>query len=168
VSTYRTVESSIYADPKVKKLPSDGKFLFVYLLTNEMTDVTGLYHAPYVLISSQMGITEKRIKELLDLLQEQGLVLHDDETEVVWVISMLNYQLHSSKVLKSALARIRSLHSPDLILWFLLHYETEIKDIDSYEDMVAHYADMHIQKYGYVPVPVPFPGTDSVPEDRNN
>jgi hypothetical protein len=179
---YRTIESSTYADPKVKKLPSDGKFLFVYLVTNEMTDFSGIYHAPYVLIASQTGISEKHVKEMLDQLQELGLVLHDDESEVVWVVNMMKYQLHSSKMLKGALARLRSLHSLDLILGFLLHYRDELSSEYDYEDMVSKYQDIYIQKNGYaypesgicisgfsqkpgyVPVPVPVPVPTPVDE----
>jgi hypothetical protein len=189
---YRTLESSTYTDPKVKKLPSDGKFLFVYLITNEMTHITGLYHAPYVLVSSQTGIPLKRLKDLLDRLQELKLVLHDDESEVVWVVNMMKYQLHSSKILRPGLAHLRSLHAPELILGFLTAYGPELSTVDSYPKMLSKYQDMYIRKYGYAyadpeiyisgfsqkpgyvpvsvsvsvsgPVPVPVPG--SVKEEK--
>jgi hypothetical protein len=148
---YRTIESSIYADPKIKKLPSDGKFLFVYLLTNEMTDFTGLYHAPYILVASQTGISVKRLKDILDIYEDLGIALHDDEAETIWVVNMMKYQLRSHKTMKKVMHHLKGLHAPVLILQFLHYYRQDLEAYaEGYDEMLAKYTETCLTVYGYV------------------
>lgn len=119
---YRTIESSLWTDPKIKKLSPDGKLLFVYLITNTHTHVSGIYYLPMVTISHETGYPIDTLSEVVRELISEKLIKIDPELDVFWVINMFRYQGRGTKNLRSAKNQLESLHKSCLINDFLQAY----------------------------------------------
>lgn len=132
---YRTIESSIYDDPKVMSMPSLGKFLFVYLITNRHSHVSGIYYLPIPLVSIETGIKNTLLDTLLDTLSKLGFGSYDRKTQVVFVKNMFRYQGRGEKNFRAAANHLKTLHKSKLINEFLeLYPEVRRYGIDRVSD----------------------------------
>lgn len=120
---YRSIEAKFWTDPKIRELSPAHKLLFLYLITNGHSHVSGIYYMPKVLIQHETGISLSEIDKGIDTLSKLYLCLYDQDTEVVWVRHMLRYQHHGEKILLAVAIQLDSLHNCPLIRAFLDEYE---------------------------------------------
>lgn len=120
---FRTIETPIWSDPKIRKLNTDGKLLFIYLITNSHAHVGGIYYIPEVLIFLETGIKKKKLDTLWDTLSNLKLIYRDRVFDVVWVVNMLRYQGKGEKIQISVQKHLRTLHDTELIPRFIKHYK---------------------------------------------
>jgi hypothetical protein len=119
---YRSIETSTWKDPKVKKLDKDEKLLFLYLITNSYAHVSGIYYLSTDVMATESGLSRNRVFQVLTTLSGLGLVRYDQNLEVVWVVNMLRYQGKGSKNDRAAAKQLASFHKCSLINDFLGHY----------------------------------------------
>jgi len=120
---YRTIDASFWTDPKVRKLPPLGRLLFLYLITNPHTHVSGIYYLPRSTMLHETGMTEKQLDTLSDTLSSVGFCRFDPETETVWVKNMMRYQGTGEKNARSAMLHVtKDLHRSGLVAEFLNAY----------------------------------------------
>ncbi len=120
---YRTIDTAIWDDPKVKGLPPLGKLLFLYLITNRHAHVSGIYYISRHIISDESTLPEKQVDTLLDTLSKSGLIAWDRVSGgVVWVKKMLDRQGRGVKNAQSAARQLANLHNSPLIKDFLEFY----------------------------------------------
>ena len=120
---YRTIAASFWTDPKVKKLSPNDKLLFLYLITNPHTHVSGIYHLDLKYAATDLGYPMNTLSRSLDTLSSAGLCAYDESTEVIWVKKMMGYQGRGDKNVRSAAHHIREdLHHSVLIREFLTEY----------------------------------------------
>jgi hypothetical protein len=120
---YRTIETSTWTDPEIRKLSAHGKLLFVYLVTNDHTHVGGIYYIPPQLMAMETGIPIKAVNTLLDTLAGVGLIAWDTVSDVVWVRKMFDYQGKGERNAIGVANHLRTLHNCCLIPDFLRFYE---------------------------------------------
>lgn len=126
---YRTIDAAFWTDPKVRRLSSDARLLFLYLITNPHTHVSGIYYLSRGTIAHETGLTAKAVNTLSDTLSSAGFCGFDAESEVVWVKKMMKYQGRGEKNVRSAAHHIvEDLHHSTLIADFLDAYP-EVKAI---------------------------------------
>ena len=127
---YRTVETTIWTDPKVKALGAYPKFVFVYLLTNPHSHLCGLYYLPKMLIEHETGVSAEEIEEAFKRFHEVELAHYDEEQAVVWVVNMFEYQRQArgDKNMRSAGKHLMTMHETPLIADFLERY----REMDNY------------------------------------
>lgn len=119
---YRTIDARFWSDPKIRKLSAQAKLLFVYLITNSHTHVSGIYHLSSATMAYESGLKNPSLDTLCDTLSSAGLVRFDDENEVVWVKNMMRYQGKGEKNERSAAFHLNDLHNSLLIKDFLETY----------------------------------------------
>jgi hypothetical protein len=119
---YRTIDTAIWTDPKVRQLDAEGKLLFAYLITNSHAHVSGIYYIPNEIISLETSIKIRGIDTLWHTLSRLGLVRRDEERSVVWVVKMLDRQGKGEKMDGAASAQLKNLHNSPLIKDFLQFY----------------------------------------------
>jgi hypothetical protein len=128
---YRTVLASFWSDPEVKRLVraghKDAVYFALYLFTNEHTHVSGIYHLDLVQAERETGC--KGAAKLFAMLEDKrwgngkaGFAFYDEETETVWVRSMLRHQGRGAQNEKAAAKQLRTLHGSRLIAPFLETY----------------------------------------------
>lgn len=126
---YRTIDAAFWSDPKIRQLPSDGRLLLLYLITNPHTHVSGIYYLPKPSIAHETGLSLKVLDTLSNTLSSLGLCRFDSAREVVWVKNMMRYQGTGDRNAMSAAHHItKDLHDTPLILDFL----------DAYPDVRKH------------------------------
>ena len=136
---FRTIDTALWTDAKVRALHPDAKLLFLYLITNTHTHVGGIYYLPDVVVAHETGLPLARIAELWDTLSigypgldGVGLVRRDSENEVVWVVNMLRFQGRGPKVVRCVANHIKTLHKSVLIKEFLASYPDVKKALGRY------------------------------------
>lgn len=119
---YRKIDTSIWTDPRVRALGPPEKLLFVYLITNNHSHVSGIYYLPIPLICHELGLSEEQFGWGIDTLSKGYLALYDTPSEVVWVVNMLRKQGSGQKIIQSVASQLRTLHKCPLIGRYLKHY----------------------------------------------
>jgi hypothetical protein len=124
---YRTIDPELWRDPKVKALDCNGKLLWVYLLTNEHTHLSGLYYLPIPYIIHETGLTDKGLRGGLEALEQSQMVHYDHKIEAVWVRKMLRRQRGVNAANKNAwtsiVNQLKSFKDSPLIPLFLNEYK---------------------------------------------
>lgn len=67
----RYINTKLWNDTYVAKLDPIEKLLFVYLLTNEHTNISGVYELPFKIMAVETGIDESMFKKILPRLKEK-------------------------------------------------------------------------------------------------
>lgn len=119
---YRTICTQLWTDKKVQRLTVQGKLLFVYLITNPHTHLSGIYYLPQELMRKETGLSDTLCHTLLDTLSKEERAHYDQETSTVFVVNMFEYQGKGPKNEKSAAKQLETLHHTRLIALFLERY----------------------------------------------
>jgi 5-methylcytosine-specific restriction endonuclease McrA len=119
---YRTIETSLWTDPKVKTGTPETKLVFIYLITNAHTHVSGIYYLPIRYMSYETGLAPDKLQRQIEMLCTAGLIQYDADREIVWVVHMFLHQGRGRKNDQSAAAHLASLHQTPLIEAFLQRY----------------------------------------------
>lgn len=85
----RIVETGIYDDEFIFDLPSLAKFLYVFLITNKNTEISGFYTMTLNEMEFYTKIKKAELKELLKMLEPK--IYHFEN----WVI-IKNYDVHQN------------------------------------------------------------------------
>jgi hypothetical protein len=120
---YRSIEAKFWTDPKIRELSPAHKLLFLYLITNSHTHVSGIYYLPKVLMQHETGLGAAEVERGIDTLSKGYLCAYDETTEVVWVRKMARYQGHGRLMKAAVLDQLKNLHNCSLIKEFLKEYE---------------------------------------------
>ena len=68
----RYVNTKIWRDAYVENLDPSEKLLFLYLLTNPDTNISGIYEIPLKIISVDIGFDKEMTKSILDRFEKDG------------------------------------------------------------------------------------------------
>ena len=119
---YRTIESSFWSDPKVRALSHQAKLVFLYLITNDRSHVSGIYYLPKAVMEMELGLTSDTLSGALQTLTRSQIIMIDQEREVFWVKNLMRYQGKGKKNLASAYRQLLTLHNSPLIKDFCKAY----------------------------------------------
>lgn len=135
---YRTVESSFWSDPKVRALSPQAKLLFLYLITNDRSHVSGIYYLPKASISHETGYPINTLSKVVSELIASRTIAVDEERDVFWVKKMFRYQGRGKKNNASAYKQLTTLHNSPLIKEFCKAYPAiKSPPIDTLSDTVS-------------------------------
>jgi hypothetical protein len=71
----------------------DARILAAYLVTGSNANMLGLYYLPLPLILHETGLTEKEVKNAFEFLSEEGYASYHQDTEFVYVPTMVYWQV---------------------------------------------------------------------------
>lgn len=110
---YRAIHGSLWTDPDARRLSTDARYLFLYLLTNPHSHVCGFYYLPAVSIPHETGLPPKRVSAAFDELRMgypgKFMADYDEAAEIVLVRRMFRYQSGAGKGEKLIIAAGRQL-----------------------------------------------------------
>lgn len=119
---YRSIDTALWTDPKIKAQPPAAKLLFLYFVTNPHAHMAGIYYLPLFVIEHETGLKRKEIEYGIDTLSRNSLVMWDRVSEVVWVVKMFDHQGKGEKNASCAASQLKSLHNSFLVKDFLQFY----------------------------------------------
>lgn len=147
---YRTVDVRFWSDPKVRKLPPDSKLLFLYLITNPHTHVSGIYYLPDLMMEHESGLAKKNVTAALATLTDAGLVKCDHNHQLVWVVKMMSYQGKGDRIERAAAKHVSAIHESHLVGEFLEQYPSVRMHV-SCDLEIPHTADVSKCQIPYSP-----------------
>jgi len=86
MSKYTPLKKTIWRDKDFKKSSKDEKLLFLYLISNESINNSGIYEIPLSTISEESGIGIPTVKQLLAKGSIRNII-YDMENEMVFVVN---------------------------------------------------------------------------------
>lgn len=128
---FRTIETSTWDDPRVRPLSPLAKLLFLYLITNRHTHVSGIYVLPVIYAEHETGVPAKALEKSFDELVKCGLVQRDIARQIVWVCKMFAYQGRGAKNYTAAAKHLVSLHRSELVPLFVTRYPEVFGELPS-------------------------------------
>lgn len=75
----RSVNTKFWEDPFVEGLKPDEKLLFLYLLTNPLANMLGIYEISVKRISYDTGINQDRVKKIFKGFESVGKALREND-----------------------------------------------------------------------------------------
>ena len=123
---------------KFGNLSPDAKLLAIFLMTNEMVVMIGIYHIPIFNMSLGIGLDETRVRELLYELKENDICMYDEPSMFIWVKDMVLTQVGRSpneNQLKGVLAHITRLQEDEQCV-FVKPFLERYKEIYSLPEFV--------------------------------
>lgn len=97
MSKQRYLDTKFWSDGYVEDLDPVEKLLFLYLLTNERTNVAGIYELPRKIMSVETGIEKSMLDKILERFEKDGKI-YTYEKWVRLVNSDKHQNLSNSKI----------------------------------------------------------------------
>jgi hypothetical protein len=95
----------------------------LYLVTNPHSHLSGIYYLPTALVAQETGLSPESVEIGIMCLFSEGLVIRDEEIDIVWIRKMLKYQgVYGKKIAKYIATHLSTLHGTMLISSFLNEY----------------------------------------------
>ena len=107
MSKLRSVSTSFWSDPFIEDLTPNQKLLFLYLITNDKTNMLGIYEVSTRKISFETGIGKDDITEGLNEFERLGKVKYIGN--YVILINYMKHQNFNTNMKKSAIDIYNSL-----------------------------------------------------------
>lgn len=102
MSKLRSINTSIWSDTWFEDLETDQKLLFIYLITNDKTNMLGVYETSIKKISFETGISKARIEKSFDDFEQVGKIKYQNNRVV-----LLNFLKHQNYNLNMKISAVR-------------------------------------------------------------
>lgn len=99
----RSLTTDLWNDTWFESLNPQEKLLFLYLLTNDRTNMLGIYEISKRKISFETGLTESAVEKGFESFERVSKIYYTDENYVV-IKNFLKHQRFNTNMKKSALA----------------------------------------------------------------
>lgn len=101
MSKLRSLSTAFWSDPFIEELSPSEKLLFIYLITNEKTNMLGIYESSIKKISFETGIPSNTITEALKKFEINGKVKYSNN--YVILVNFMKHQNFNPNMMKSAI-----------------------------------------------------------------
>jgi hypothetical protein len=101
MSKLRSVSTGFWSDPFIEDLESDEKLLFLYLITNEKTNMLGIYEASIKKICFETGLNKETVLKALKGFERLGKVKYVNNYVVL--VNYMKHQNYNTNMKKSAI-----------------------------------------------------------------
>jgi hypothetical protein len=95
MANYRQIHTQIWRDNWFLELRPDEKLLFIYLFSNDNSNLAGIYEIHESIIALETGLRLARIREILVKLEASNKVHYGNG--VVWIVNMRKYHSNASE-----------------------------------------------------------------------
>jgi len=82
--------------PLLKKHGNDVVLFWYYLRSGPHRKMSGIFSLPAAYVAHDLGVDLARVEELIDILEAEGVLTYDHETEEVYVYDMVKSQVSES------------------------------------------------------------------------
>jgi hypothetical protein len=103
MANFRQVHTKIWKDDWFLDLQAEHKLFFIYLFTNEMASISGIYELSQRVMSFESGLTQKEIQAAFQEFQKAGKAYYDDG--VVWIANLRKYHETSSNLVQTRIIK---------------------------------------------------------------
>jgi len=114
MATSRYIKTTFWDDSWVRGQTPTERYVYLYLLTNPLTNIAGIYEITTDRIQFDTALRKQDVKRILDSFRESGKAIHHDER---WMI-LPNWPKHqeiNSGLTRKGLERILAGTPPEVI-----------------------------------------------------
>lgn len=101
MANYRQIHTQIWRDNWFLDLEPDEKLMFIYLFSNDSTNLAGLYEIHERVIQLETGLDKARIEEILKRFEREGKVHYQDG--IVWMVNMKKYHSNAGEKVRRSI-----------------------------------------------------------------
>lgn len=101
MSKLRSLSTAFWSDPFIEDLTPSQKLLFIYLITNDKTNMLGIYESSIKKMSFETGIKKDELSKALDKFEKEGKVKY--VKNYVVLINYMKHQKFNLNMKKSAI-----------------------------------------------------------------
>lgn len=101
MSKLRSISTAFWSDPFIEELTAQEKLLFIYLITNEKTNMLGVYEMSVKKMSFETGIDKSKIVEILAHFEKLGKVRKVND--YIILVNFAKHQNYNPNMMKSAI-----------------------------------------------------------------
>jgi hypothetical protein len=101
MSKLRSVSTAFWSDPFIEDLTPNEKLLYLYFITNEKTNMLGIYEVSIKKISFETGITKETVSKALEVFERLNKVKYIDN--YIILTNFLKHQHFNTNMMKSAI-----------------------------------------------------------------
>ena len=91
---YRQIHTQIWKDEWFIDLEPQEKLLFIYLFSNDLASISGLYRIPIKVITNETGLDREYVIRSLQKFEASKRVYYADGT--MWIVNMAKYHQSAS------------------------------------------------------------------------
>lgn len=92
MSNYKPLYSSIWTDNQFENYSPEKKLLFIFLLTNQYVEKSGIYKVSIRQIAFNTGLINEVINEVINELINEGKIMYDFTNGIIFIKSVFKYQ----------------------------------------------------------------------------
>ena len=142
MSKLRSVSTGTWSDPWFEELDPKKKLIFLYLITNEKTNMLGIYEASVKKISFETGINKEDVSTCLNHFEKDGKIKY--QNNFIILVNFLKHQNFNTNMKKGAIKVYellpKGLKANNLKL-------DESNAIESFERLSNHYGTVSKREY---------------------
>lgn len=101
MANYRQIHTQIWRDNWFLELRPDEKLLFIYLFSNDNSNLAGIYEIHESIIALETGLRPARIREILVKLEASNKVHYGDG--IVWIVNMRKYHANAGEKVRRSI-----------------------------------------------------------------
>jgi hypothetical protein len=91
---YRQIHTQIWKDEWFIELEPQEKMLFIYMFSNDLSSIAGIYKIPLRVMANETGLSLEFITETITKFERDNKVLYRDG--VLWIVNMEKYHRNAS------------------------------------------------------------------------
>jgi len=103
MARYRQVHTKIWKDGWFAELEPEHKLFFMYLFTNELASISGLFELPKRVMIFETGLTSKQIDDAFAIFSAADKAYFEDG--IVWVVNLRKYHETKSPKVQAAITK---------------------------------------------------------------
>jgi hypothetical protein len=134
MSKLRSLNTSFWSDPWIEELTPEFKLLFIYLITNEKTNMLGIYEASLRKVSFETGLSMETVRKGLEAFETVGKVKYIDSHIIL--VNYMKHQNYNTNMKKSAIDNYNLL--PESLKIEGLSVSKD-KPLKGFESLLNHY-----------------------------
>jgi len=137
----RSISTAFWSDPFIEECSPNEKLLFLYLITNEKTNMLGIYEASIKKISFETGISVEIVRKGLERFESIGKVRYLNNHVIL--VNFLKHQNFNFNMKKSAIEAYNEL--PDFLK--LNDIQEISKDSEGFETLCKAFGMVRKEEY---------------------
>ena len=140
----RSLSTAFWSDPFIEELTPQQKLLFIYLVTNDKTNMLGIYESTVRKMSFETGIDKKNIESALNEFKSKGKVKYINN--YVILVNYMKHQNYNTNMKKSAIDTYNNLPKELKIKDLTVSKDNPLK---GFESLLNHYGMVSKYEYEY-------------------
>ncbi len=105
VAKQRIVNTKFWDDSYITRLSPTEKLLFLYLITNPLTNISGVYELPLKRVAFDTGISADRVDAIFKKLENDGKLIVTDGW--IGVVNFIKHQSLNPKIKQGILSELK-------------------------------------------------------------